>query len=80
MASSVAYKFQEKFNFLTNPSHHNAGVYYSLLFKLWQSAAGVITIAFIAYFMDAEAQGYYYAFASLIALQSWFEVGLYFFV
>ena len=80
MASSVAYKFQEKFNFLTNPSHHNAGVYYSLLFKLWQSAAGLITIAFIAYFMDAEAQGYYYAFASLIALQSFFELGLYFVV
>ena len=53
------------------------GVRDSLLLKAWQAAAGVITIAFIARHMDPVVQGYYYAFASLIALQLFFELGLY---
>lgn len=53
------------------------GVRYSLLFKAWQAAAGVVTVVLIARHMDSVAQGYYYAFASLIALQSFFELGLY---
>ena len=56
---------------------HNAGVRYSLLFKAFQAGAGVLTIGFIAEYMDPVAQGYYYTFASLIALQSFFELGLY---
>ena len=53
------------------------GVRYSLLFKVFQALAGVLTIFFIAEYMDPVAQGYYYAFASLIALQSFFELGLF---
>lgn len=62
---------------MTTPRPRNAGVRYSLLFKAWQAAAGVVTIVLIARCMDPVAQGYYYAFASLIALQSFFELGLY---
>jgi O-antigen/teichoic acid export membrane protein len=56
---------------------HNSGLRYSLLFKASQAGAGILTIGLIAEYMDPVAQGYYYAFASLIALQSFFELGLY---
>lgn len=55
----------------------SAGVRYSLIFKAVQAVVGVLTIGFIAKYMDPVTQGYYYAFASLIALQSFFELGLY---
>jgi len=50
---------------------------YSLILKFWQSLAGIINIAAIAWYMDPVFQGYYYAFVSLIALQAYFELGLY---
>ena len=53
------------------------GVSYSLIFKVVQALSGALTIFFIAEYMDPVAQGYYYAFASLIAIQSFFELGLY---
>jgi hypothetical protein len=62
---------------MTQTTLHNAGVRYSLLFKAFQAGAGVLTIGFIAAYMNPVAQGYYYAFASLIALQSFFELGLF---
>jgi hypothetical protein len=62
---------------MTQTTLHNAGVRYSILFKASQAGAGVLTIGFISEYMDPVAQGYYYAFASLIALQSFFELGLY---
>ena len=55
----------------------SVGVRYSLLFKIVQALAGILTIFFIAEYTDPVAQGYYYAFASLIALLSFFELGLY---
>lgn len=76
----MASKILRRLYSLVNFKRGDSGVYYSLLFKVWQSAAGLITIAFIARYMGPETQGYYYAFASLIALQSFFELGLYFVV
>lgn len=49
----------------------------ALIFKLWQATTGVITILVIANQLDPASQGFYYTFASLIALQSFFELGLY---
>jgi len=62
---------------MTTSSARNAAVTYSLLFKAWQSAAGVVGIVVIARYFDPVSQGFYYTFASLIALQSFFELGLY---
>lgn len=49
----------------------------SLTFKAWQAAAGILGIALVARYLDPVSQGYYYTFASLIALQSFFELGLF---
>src|SRR5438093_5991508 len=51
-------------------------VTFALLTRLWQLAAGPISLLFIAHFFTPEAQGFYYTFASLLALQVFFELGL----
>ena len=53
----------------------NPAISYSLLFKAWQAGAGLITIPFVIEYLGPVVQGYYYTFASLIALQSFFELG-----
>ena len=44
--------------------------------RLWSGLAGIVTLAVIARFLGEIEQGYYYAFWSLIALQSFAELGL----
>jgi O-antigen/teichoic acid export membrane protein len=51
-------------------------VFYSLCLRLWQFVAGPISIVMIGTFFSEEVQGYFYTFASLMALQSFFELGL----
>lgn len=52
-------------------------VVYALLSRVWQVAAGPITIILIAGYFSPEVQGFYYTFASLLALQSFVELGFY---
>lgn len=44
-------------------------VRYSLIFRVWSIFAGGILIVSIPFIFDSEEQGYYFTFASLIALQ-----------
>jgi hypothetical protein len=48
---------------------------FSVLARLWSSAAGLVTVALIAKFLSPAEQGYYYTFGSLVALQIVFELG-----
>src|SRR5579864_6487677 len=48
---------------------------FSVLARLWSSAAGLVTVALIARFLSPAEQGYYYTFGSLVALQIIFELG-----
>ncbi|MBW3543648.1 MAG: hypothetical protein KY476_25640, partial [Planctomycetes bacterium] len=50
-------------------------VIYALLLRGWQLAAGAVTLVLMTLFFTGPLQGYYYTFASLIALQSFFELG-----
>ena len=43
----------------------------------WQIVAGPITLLLIARWFTPEAQGFYYTFASLLALQSFVELGFF---
>lgn len=52
-------------------------VFFALLTRAWQVAAGAVTILFIAHFFSPEVQGFFYTFASLLALQSFVELGFY---
>ena len=51
-------------------------VFYALLARGWRAISGLISILLIAKFLTPETQGYYYTFQSLIALQSFVELGL----
>jgi len=50
-------------------------VFYALLTRGWQFAAGPVTLLLIAANFPAAMQGYYYTFWSLLALQTFFELG-----
>jgi hypothetical protein len=54
----------------------NRAVSFSLAYRAWQGMAGLLTIPLVVHFLRPDTQGYYYTFASLVALQSFFELGL----
>ena len=49
---------------------------YTILSKLIQATSGVISIFFIAKYLSKSEQGYFYTFASIVAIQIFFELGL----
>ena len=51
-------------------------VFFTLLSRVWNVGAGLVTLGFIARSLSPEEQGYYYTFNSLIALQIFAELGL----
>ena len=52
-------------------------VIYGLCWRVWQTAAVPVTLLLVSLNFTPQLQGYYYTFASIIALQSFFELGLY---
>lgn len=68
---------KSKFGFIISTFGVDRAVAYTIIFKSWQSFAGLISILCITRFFTIELQGFYYTFASLIALLSFFELGLY---
>lgn len=52
-------------------------VFFGVLWRFWQLASGPGTLLLIARYMSAESQGYYYTFGSIVALQSFLELGFY---
>jgi hypothetical protein len=51
-------------------------VFYALAARAWQTLAGPVTVILIATRFTPEMQGHYYAFGSLLAIQSLFELSL----
>lgn len=48
----------------------------TVLTRIIQAGGGLIAIVFIAKYLSANEQGYYYTFASILAIQVFFELGL----
>jgi hypothetical protein len=48
---------------------------FTVLARVWSSAAGIITVLLIGKFLSGVEQGFYYTFGSLVALQIVFELG-----
>ena len=48
---------------------------FTVLARGWTSVSGLVTVALIAHLLSPAEQGYYYTYASLIALQMVFELG-----
>lgn len=53
----------------------DGAVFYSLLTKVWQAAAGFVSLLLLARFLSPKEQGIYYTFNSILALQIFFELG-----
>ncbi|MFQ5789439.1 MAG: hypothetical protein ACE5JI_03085 [Acidobacteriota bacterium] len=49
---------------------------YAMAVQVWSVVGGVVTIAIITHRFSPELQGYYYTFASVLALQAFLELGL----
>lgn len=54
----------------------DGAIAYTSLFRLLQAAGGLITVFFVANYLNEIEQGYYYTFISLTGLQVFFELGL----
>lgn len=50
--------------------------FFSIAARVWQVIAGPVSMVLITLFFSPEVQGYYYTFASLMALQGLVELGL----
>lgn len=51
-------------------------IFYTSSARIIQALGGLVTIFLIASFMTKEEQGFYYTFASVLAIQIFFELGL----
>ncbi len=60
---------------LLNRMEVDKAVFFSVLLRVWQLVAGLATALLMTIFFSPKVQGYYYTFASLVALQTFFELG-----
>lgn len=51
-------------------------VFNTLMLRTWTIIAGAVTVFVVPAFLSPELQGYYFTFASIIAMQIFFELGL----
>lgn len=61
---------------LSNSIGIDGAIAFTILTRLIQAGGGIISIVFIANFLSADEQGYYYTFGSILAIQIFFELGL----
>jgi len=65
----------ERVRKLTGALEIDRATLYALLLRVWQFSGGAVSAVLIASFFPREVQGFYYTFASLMALQAFFELG-----
>lgn len=53
----------------------DGAIAYSSAARLFQAFSGVVSIFFIAAFLSEDEQGYFYTFGSILAIQTFFELG-----
>ena len=63
-------------NLLSSGKQGNATLY-AMLNPVWNLISGPVSLILIIYCLTRETQGYFYTFHSLVALKSFFELGLY---
>jgi len=63
-------------NLLSSVKQSNATLY-AMLNPAWNLISGPVSLILIIYCLNKETQGYFYTFHSLVALKSFFELGLY---
>lgn len=54
----------------------DGAIAFTILSRIIQACGGLVSLIFIARYLSADEQGYYYTFASILAIQVFFELGL----
>jgi hypothetical protein len=71
---------ESKFNgfarWLSKRAGVDRAVGFTVLGRVWGSAAGMISLVVVGHYLTPDEQGYYYTFGSLLALQAFAELGL----
>ncbi|MDB5002305.1 MAG: hypothetical protein JWQ34_530 [Mucilaginibacter sp.] len=65
-----------KLKYVLNQFEIDGAIAFTIIGRLVQAGGGVLSIVFIAKFLSPVEQGYYYTFASILAIQVFFELGL----
>jgi len=63
------------FTWLHDKLGFDRAIAFTVLARVWSSAAGIITVLLIGRLLTGVEQGFYYTFGSLLALQIVFELG-----
>jgi O-antigen/teichoic acid export membrane protein len=61
---------------MLNRAEVDRATFYALLLRGWQLAGGAVSVVLIGWSFSRAVQGYYYTFWSLLALQTFFELGM----
>ncbi|MFA5130673.1 MAG: hypothetical protein WC477_07245 [Patescibacteria group bacterium] len=61
---------------LARKTHTDKATLWALVIRVWMAIAGPISLVLIGRYFSIEVQGYYYTFASILALQLFAELGL----
>jgi O-antigen/teichoic acid export membrane protein len=64
------------FRKLLNRCGFDQAVVFTLLGRAWSALAGVLTLILVTRYLSLTEQGFYYTFASLLAMQVIFELGM----
>lgn len=75
-ATTAPVNGQENWRRLARRFEFDRAVFYALAARVWQTIAGPITVILIATYFTPQQQGYYYAFGSLLAVQTLFDLNL----
>ena len=54
----------------------DGAILYTTSARIIQAGGGIVTVFLIAKFLSKEEQGFYFTFASVLAIQIFFELGL----
>jgi hypothetical protein len=72
--------FRKAFRHLMHVLGIDRAIGFTVLARSWKIFSGLVTVLLISHFLSPAEQGYYYTFASLVALQVVFELGFSFVV
>ena len=67
---------KKNFTYIINKLGIDGPIAYTSLTRIIQAIGGLVSVALVASLLDSIEQGFYYTFASILAIQVFFELGL----
>lgn len=67
---------KKKFNYIRNKLGIDGAIAYTTLSRIIQVIGGIVSVFLVASLLDGIELGFYYTFASILAIQVFFELGL----